>query len=90
MDKEYRIITEREVFDALFLTTWRTCMDIAVKELIERTASLNKEFTIADMLSATAQLSITWNQNLGRIENEKIKRQAIIDKKFNQPIKKDV
>ena len=79
-----RIVTEKEIFDNLFLTKWKACMDMAQKELCEREITLKKDFKIQDLLAATAQLYIQWNIQDGYIKREKISKQAEIDKRFGK------
>ena len=82
--EEPRIVTDREIFDNEFLTTWEACLGIAIDRvnLISKKTGLPP--TIADILSCTAQLSITWNQHRSYIEMRKKTRQAEIDKRFGK------
>jgi len=59
-----RVITEREVFETHFLSQWKVCMELANKQLID----IDLPYTTSDLLSATAQLFICWNQNSSKIE----------------------
>ena len=77
-NSEPRIVTEREIFDSQYLSTWRVCMDMANRELTERGVSYDTD----NLLTATAQLFICWNQNRANIDYLKRQRQAEIDKRF--------
>ena len=90
MEDISRIITEREVFDTKFLIKWNTCLKLAYDKVKEIAIAKSLDFSMADILSATAQLFICWNQNNGYILSEQKRMQEEVDKKFNQPIiKKD-
>ena len=76
-----RVITDREIFDTHFLTKWKECIGMALHELDEICIGIKGlTYTMADVLSATAQLFIAWNQNEGRIENLKKQLQDKLDK----------
>lgn len=85
-----RIVTELEIFENIFLTQWRTCLKLAITELNEIRKTHGKEWTIGELLQATAQLFICWNQKSDKIYHIKIKRQEAIDKKFGKQQIKEV
>ena len=85
-NSEPRIVTDREVFDSQYLSTWRVCLDMAQKELTERGVSFDTD----NLLTATAHLFICWNQNRVNIDYEKKRRQVEIDKRFGKQIIKEV
>lgn len=85
-----RVITSREVFDSEFVAKWKICLGLAITELGEIGIShKDLDYTMADVLSATAQLFICWNQNNGYIESLKKQKQEAWDKKFEKPIVKN-
>jgi hypothetical protein len=75
--EDYRQITEREIFEDVYLAQWHSCFEMASKEL----ADSGVAYSMTDILSLTATLHITWCQQQNRIVMEKDKRQEALNKR---------
>ena len=75
--EDYRQITEREVFESVYLSQWRVCFEMASKEL----ADSGIPYSMEHILSLAATFHITWCQQQNRIVLEKEKRQEALNKR---------
>jgi len=83
LEKQYKI-TSRQIFNTYFLTRWEACLSMALERLKQLQQEEKIDFTMADLLSATAHLFICWNQNSLFIENKKLTEQKKLDDKMKK------
>ena len=78
--EEYRIITEREIYDDEFGKRHKTCMEIAIKEAKEMAEKYNLPIELFDISALTFQAYKMWTDKLDYIRHLQKERQAILDK----------
>lgn len=88
MEEELRIITDREIYDKYFGVLHSVCMDIAIKEAIEKSQTYKIPIELFDISALTFQHYKMWLDKKDFIEVKRKEKQAEVDKKFRQPILK--
>lgn len=73
-----RKVTEREIFETIYLPRWYASMDMAEKRLFDKVGA---DHNTADLLSATAQLWIQFNKDIGYIKSKQKELQDKLDKR---------